>query len=221
MCSSGATCLWWPSVLLLEETGELEENHRPVASSCKFNYHAMSTTAGPRNRQSLYINHRVFKTITVRVYAIIHFCDSMWSLWVEAILVVYIYFAFGDPIIKMGVGVGSWGWDPIKRFNPVTYVVVFYVFNDLRWEVTVRFVDIGGIVDHHYWNFLCILLDILLPFSIYIHTVCYTYPWKKCPVDQMCSPSAGEAYYEPSRCLCDYGTQKSRIWNPLTGNEEF
>ena len=28
-------------------------------------------------------------------------------------------------------------------------VVVFYVFNDLRSEVTVRFVDIGGIVDHH------------------------------------------------------------------------
>jgi len=23
----GATCLWWRSVLLLEETGELEENH--------------------------------------------------------------------------------------------------------------------------------------------------------------------------------------------------
>jgi hypothetical protein len=37
MCSGGATCLWWRSVLLLEETGELEENHRPVASSCKSN----------------------------------------------------------------------------------------------------------------------------------------------------------------------------------------
>ena len=90
-----ATCLWWPSVLLLEETGELEENHRPVASSFESNYHTC-----PRNRLSLYINHRVFKTITLRVYYIIHFCDSIWSLWVEANLVVYIYYAFGDPIIK-------------------------------------------------------------------------------------------------------------------------
>ena len=95
-----ATCLWWPSVLLLEETGELEENHQPVASSFKSNYHTMATTTCPRNRQSLYINHTVFRTITVRVYYIIHFCDSMWSLWVETNLVVYIYFAFGDPIIK-------------------------------------------------------------------------------------------------------------------------
>jgi hypothetical protein len=60
----------------------------------------MATTMCHRNRLSLYINHRVFKTITVRVYYIIHFCDSIWSLWVEANLVVYIYYAFGDPIIK-------------------------------------------------------------------------------------------------------------------------
>jgi len=57
-----------------------------------------------------------------------------------------------------GEGVG--GWDPINRFNPATYLVVFYVFNDLRSEVTVGFVDIGEIVDHHYWNFICILIDI-------------------------------------------------------------
>jgi hypothetical protein len=100
MCSSGATCLCWRSVLFMEEIGELEENHRPVASSFKSNYHTMATTACPRNRLSLYINHRVFKTITVRVHVIIHFCDSMWSLWVEANLVVYIYFVYGDPIIK-------------------------------------------------------------------------------------------------------------------------
>jgi hypothetical protein len=100
MFSGGATCLWWRSVLLLEGTGELEENHRPVASSCKSNYHTMAITACPRNRQSLHINHRVFKTITVRVYVIIHSCDSMSSLRVEENLVVYIYFAFADTIIK-------------------------------------------------------------------------------------------------------------------------
>jgi hypothetical protein len=97
MCLSGATCLCWRSVLLLKETGELEENHRPVANSFKSNHHTLAITACPRNRLSLYINHRVF---TVRVYVIIHFCESMWSLWVEANLVVYIYFAFGYPIIK-------------------------------------------------------------------------------------------------------------------------
>ena len=37
-----------------------------------------------------------------------------------------------------------------EEFNPSINVVVFYVFNDLRSEVTVRFVDIGEIVKHHY-----------------------------------------------------------------------
>jgi hypothetical protein len=33
-----------------------------------------------------------------------------------------------------------------------SYVVVFFMFNDLRRDVIVCFVDIGGIVDHHYLN---------------------------------------------------------------------
>jgi hypothetical protein len=37
MCSSEVTCLWWRSVLLLEKKGELEDNYRPVARSCKSN----------------------------------------------------------------------------------------------------------------------------------------------------------------------------------------
>jgi len=36
------------------------------------------------------------------------------------------------------------------------YVVVFIVFNVLRREVVVRFVDIGGIVEIHCLNFLFI-----------------------------------------------------------------
>jgi hypothetical protein len=35
------------------------------------------------------------------------------------------------------------------RFS-TPYVVVFCVFTDLRSEVVVRFVDIGGIIDHHH-----------------------------------------------------------------------
>jgi hypothetical protein len=34
-------------------------------------------------------------------------------------------------------------------FQPHIYIVVFFIFNDLRREMIVRFVDIGGIVDHH------------------------------------------------------------------------
>ena len=40
---------------------------------------------------------------------------------------------------------------------PSSYVVVFFKFNELRWEVIVCFVNIGGIVDHHCDNFLFII----------------------------------------------------------------
>jgi hypothetical protein len=39
---------------------------------------------------------------------------------------------------------------------PTLYVVVFFMFTDLRSEVIVYFVDIGGIVDHHCLRFLFI-----------------------------------------------------------------
>ena len=32
--------------------------------------------------------------------------------------------------------------------------VLFHILNKFRWEVIVRFVDIGGIVDHHCLNFV-------------------------------------------------------------------
>jgi hypothetical protein len=32
---------------------------------------------------------------------------------------------------------------------PMPYAMVFFMFNEMRLEVIVRFVDIGGIVDHH------------------------------------------------------------------------
>ena len=38
-----------------------------------------------------------------------------------------------------------------SRF-PTSYVVVLFMFNDLRREVVVRLVDTGGIVDHHYFS---------------------------------------------------------------------
>jgi hypothetical protein len=39
----------------------------------------------------------------------------------------------------------------------MSYIVVFFKFNCLRWEVIVRFIDIDGIVDIHCLNFLFII----------------------------------------------------------------
>jgi hypothetical protein len=36
---------------------------------------------------------------------------------------------------------------------PAAYVLVFFMFNNLRLEVVVHFVNIGGIVDDHCLNF--------------------------------------------------------------------
>jgi hypothetical protein len=59
----------------------------------------------------------------------------------------------------------KFAWDPIHEFNPAIcfapsmpgpgFYIVF-VFNELRWEVIVRFVDIAGIVDHHGLKFIFI-----------------------------------------------------------------
>jgi hypothetical protein len=38
-----------------------------------------------------------------------------------------------------------------------SYVMVCFVFSELRWEVIVRYVAIGGIVDHHCLIFLFII----------------------------------------------------------------
>jgi hypothetical protein len=37
---------------------------------------------------------------------------------------------------------------------PTSYVVALFMSNNLKWEMKVRFVDIGGIFDHHCFNFL-------------------------------------------------------------------
>jgi hypothetical protein len=89
-----------------------------------------------------------------------HLCDSMWRFLVEANLFsmlsfVYICIAIGDLEGRVV--------DSINRFNPDT----LYAFSSqdlilqrhkswsfcvqwvqLRWEVIIRFVDIGGINDH-------------------------------------------------------------------------
>ena len=54
-------------------------------------------------------------------------------------------------------------WGPIKRFNPATFLCLFrsicrgLFYVQLRSEVIVRFVDIGGSDDHHCLNLLVLI----------------------------------------------------------------
>jgi hypothetical protein len=103
----------------------------------------------------------------VHVYIVINFCDSMCSLVWKPICGgfyrLFLCIVVGDPVIKME-GLGShqrvlhrhiFVSDPRQDLDfPTSYVVVFFflMFKELRWEVIVRFVDIGEIVDHHCLN---------------------------------------------------------------------
>ena len=74
--------------------------------------------------------------------------------------------------IKLSRGEGCYH---INRFNPRTFLCLsqartwisiiirhgLFMFNDLRWELIVYFVNIGGIVDHHCLNFLIIKDNLL------------------------------------------------------------
>ena len=75
---------------------------------------------------------------TVHVYVVIHICDSMWSFWVKACFLsfVYICIAIEDPVIKRE------GWGSINRFNPATFLFLF-PSQDLSYWC------------HMSWSFLC------------------------------------------------------------------
>jgi hypothetical protein len=96
----------------------------------------------------------------MHVYFVILFCDKMLSFWVETNLIrfcfklcVYICIVVEDLIIKEGVRI---------PFTDLTRHIFVHVSRQdlnfqrhmswsfcvcsLRWEVDVRFVDIGGIV---------------------------------------------------------------------------
>ena len=98
-----------------------------------------------------------------------------WSFYVEAnlwmffLLFVYIYVLSFCLLTVVGEAIIQRSWDPINMFNPDTFLCLsqyrtwitnatscFFVFNCLRWEVVVCIVDIGGIVDPHWLNFLFI-----------------------------------------------------------------
>ena len=76
-------------------------------------------------------------------------------------IVCFIYVAVRGPIIaSKRVDIAVTGLTPPHLYArpksglriPMPYVVVVFVFIDLRSEVVVRFVDICKIVDHHHLN---------------------------------------------------------------------
>jgi len=67
-------------------------------------------------------------------------------------------------------------------------VFLFFVFNDLKWKVVVRFIDIVEIVDHHCLNFLFISNLNYLTHEYIIRKInTHAFgkgPWKKVKIDK-------------------------------------
>ena len=122
---------------------------------------------------------------TLHFKAAIHFWDNVWS------------FLIGSKSLQdfnclvISVLVLEKGWDHISRFNPITflcmfqarnwisnaiwkYVMVFFVFNDLRWGAVNCFIDIGATVDHHCLNYIFIKL-VRKDTNIYILPLLFIY----------------------------------------------
>ena len=93
-------------------------------------------------------------------------CSLFWEQICAGVLsFVYICIAVGDPVIKKGeltlTGLTLLHVCACPSQNQdfqrhMSWSFFFCVFNELMWEVIVRFVDVSGIVDHHGKNFLLI-----------------------------------------------------------------
>jgi hypothetical protein len=59
--------------------------------------------------------------VDVHAYVVIHLCDSMWSFWVESNFPGFFYHLF-IYVLLLEIQLSRGGWDPIIRFDPVTYV---------------------------------------------------------------------------------------------------
>ena len=106
--------------------------------------------------------------VYVLVYVVVHLCDIVLSIWVCVNLRRFFY-CFFISILLLEI---HYQMNPINRFNPTTFMCLssticrgFFVFNGLRLEMDVRFVDIiGGAVNHRFCFITC---DFLL-FSLYV-----------------------------------------------------
>ena len=99
-----------------------------------------------------------------QVYVIIHVCDSVRSFWFEAhvfIVCLHLYCHWIPNYQEREVGVPLTGKTLPHCFACPRLIPGFpiFVFNGLRWEGVVVFVDIGGI-DHHCKNLFFKTLNI-------------------------------------------------------------
>ena len=46
----------------------------------------------------------------------------------------------------------------LRFFIGIVYVIILFMFSDMRCDVIARFVDLDGIIDHHCLNFIFIML---------------------------------------------------------------
>jgi len=81
---------------------------------------------------------------TVYVHVVNHFCDSMWSFWVEANLCLYMYCSLDDIQLSR-----EEGWDPINRFNPTTFLCLSLVI--CRGLFCVQWIKMRNDC-WHWWN---------------------------------------------------------------------
>ena len=101
------------------------------------------------NKCTLYMCFCVYSVITTYIVFVFN---------QERLIVWFCIFTIGDPIITWGrVRIPLTGLplpllcafpNPGAGF-PMAYVMVFSMFNELRQELIVHFVDIDGIIDHH------------------------------------------------------------------------
>ena len=78
------------------------------------------------------------------------FCELRWEVIIDGIDVISFLFQW----VKMRGDCLFWYW---WNWWPLLFKLSFlccFVFSELRWEVIVCFVDIGGIDDHYCLNFL-------------------------------------------------------------------
>jgi hypothetical protein len=115
-----------------------------------------------------------------RSYNSVGYHMKTWTLWVEVNVCSCFVFVYSYLYWRCRFNCQWWKGDAKYRFNHATflclsqaktwfltsYVMVFFMFKDLRWEVIVGFVEIDVIVDHHCLYFLSIIPTIFVSYYL-------------------------------------------------------
>ena len=87
----------------------------------------------------------------------LYFCDSMWSVWLKRVCAGFFYHLF-IYVLQLNIQLSSGaGCDLFTRFSRAYFkpghgfltscvVLLLLMLNELRWEIIVRFVDLGGLL---------------------------------------------------------------------------